>query len=62
MAPKEQTHLPARNLLSLQQMAAIATIDRQIPKDWAAGYGLDVDKLLERRKRLKDAVDAGRLA
>jgi hypothetical protein len=62
MSRDAKDHLPVRNLLALQQMAAIATIDRQIPKDWEAGYALDVDDLLERRKRLTDAVDEGRFA
>ena len=62
MASKKQDHVPAHNLLALQQIAAIATIDRQITKDWEAGYGLEVDELLDRRKRLKDAVDAGPFA
>jgi hypothetical protein len=48
--------------MALQQIAAIASIDRQIPKDWEAGYGPEVDELLERRKRLKDSVDEGRFA
>ena len=43
-------HLPVHNLITLQQIAAIKLIDRQIAADWRGGY--DVDPLLERRLSL----------
>lgn len=52
-------HLPVNNLIGLQQIAALKLIDRQIAEDWAEGYGPDVDALLERRKRLMDALGGG---
>ena len=45
-------HAPVRNLVTLQQIAAIASIDRQIVEDWRGGY--DVDPLLERRLSLME--------
>jgi hypothetical protein len=42
----------ARNLITMQQIAAIALIDRQIAEDWRSGY--DVDPLLERRLSLME--------
>ena len=45
-------HAPVHNLVSLQQIAAIASIDRQIAEDWRGGY--DVDPLLERRLALME--------
>ena len=43
---------PVHNLVTLQQIAAIAMIDRQIAKEWQGGY--DVDPLLERRLSLME--------
>lgn len=51
-------HLPVRNLMDMQRMAAIKTIDRQILEDWENGYGADVDLLLERRHSLVEAMRA----
>lgn len=51
------SHLGARNLVSLQQMAALAEIDRRIKQDWENGYGPDVDALLERRHDLKRCLE-----
>ena len=45
-------HAPVNNLVTLQQIAAIASIDRQIAEDWRGGY--DVDPLLERRLSLME--------
>jgi hypothetical protein len=51
------THLGARNLIALQQVAAIKQLDREIAEDWANGYGPDVDDKLERRLELKREID-----
>jgi hypothetical protein len=51
------THLGARNLIALQQVAAIKQLDREIAEDWANGYGPDVDEKLERRLELKRQID-----
>lgn len=48
-----------RNMLDAQRAMAIRMIDKQIAKDWAAGYGDDVDKLLERRKALVELIATG---
>jgi hypothetical protein len=48
-----------RNIYDLQRMAAIKTIDRQIAKDHAGGYGSDVDALLERRSALMEYLRSG---
>ena len=45
-------HAPVHNLITMQQIAAIASIDRQIAEDWRGGY--DVDALLERRVSLME--------
>jgi len=45
-------HAPVHNLVTMQQIAAIALIDRQIAEDWRGGY--DVDPLLERRLSLME--------
>lgn len=47
----------ARNLVTLQQIAAVKEIDRRIQEDWANGYGPDVDRLLERRLELKRSIE-----
>jgi hypothetical protein len=49
-------HLPARNLISLQQMAAIKMIDRRIAENWEQGYGIDVDALLDARLELTEQI------
>jgi hypothetical protein len=51
------THLGARNLIALQQVAAIKQLDREIAEDWANGYGPDVDEKLERRLELKRQIE-----
>jgi hypothetical protein len=51
-------HLPVRNLMMMQRLAALKTIDRQITVDWENGYGKDVDLLLERRHSLVEAMRA----
>jgi hypothetical protein len=48
-----------RNIYDLQRMAAIKTLDRQIAKDHAEGYGSDVDALLERRSALMEYLRTG---
>ena len=48
-----------RNIYDLQRMAAIKTLDRQIAKDYADGYGSDVDDLLERRSALMEYLRSG---
>jgi hypothetical protein len=48
-----------RNVLDIQRVAAIKMIDRQIARDWAAGYGHDVDMLLDRRVRLMELLRTG---
>lgn len=52
-------HLPVNNLINLQRMAAIKTIDEQISKEWEAGYGCDVDTLLERRHAIVEQMKKG---
>jgi hypothetical protein len=56
------THLPVDNLINRQRLEALREIDRQIREDWRAGYGLDVDRLLERRHRLVEQMREGRAA
>lgn len=50
-------HLTARNLIGLQQVAAIKQLDREIAEDYAAGYAVDADEKLERRLELKRRID-----
>ena len=57
-----RSHLGARNLISLQQLAAIKEIDERIRKDWQDGYGNDVDVLLERRHSLTEQMKEGPVA
>lgn len=53
------THLGARNLVMLQQVAAIKQLDREIAEDFAAGYGPDADEKLERRLVLQRLIEKG---
>ena len=46
-----------RNLLALQRLAALKKLDEQITEDHAAGYGVDVDKALERRYTIKEQME-----
>lgn len=55
------SQLGARNLVSLQQLAAIKQIDRLIAEAWADGYGPEADALLERRFELKRCLDTGQV-
>jgi len=49
-------HIPVRNLIAMQQMAALKELERKIAKDHADGYGKDVDEHLERYFRLLNAL------
>jgi len=53
-------HLPVRNLIGLQQIAAIKKIDEQIIEAWNDGCGVEVDRLLDRRSQLMDQVKRSR--
>lgn len=54
MPPEERPPAPAehRNLIHLQRAAAVKKLDVQIAEDWASGYAVEVDQMLERRHRL----------
>lgn len=49
--------LPVRNLISLQQIAAIKTLERRIAQDARDGY--DTDDLLDEWARLVKLVKKG---
>jgi hypothetical protein len=53
-------HLPARNLISMQQIAALKTIEREMLADLAAGY--PVDHKLDQWRELKHQIDGGPIA
>jgi hypothetical protein len=53
------SHLLPRNLLDFQRQAAIKALDDQIAKDHAAGYGTDVNALLDRRLQLMNLLRQG---
>lgn len=55
------SQLGARNLLSLQQIAAIKELDRRIAEAWAGGYGPEADALLDRRYELKRCLETGQV-
>lgn len=54
------SYLTPRNLISIQREAAIRELDRRIAEEHAAGYGVDVDRLLERRHELRRSIDEAR--
>lgn len=48
-----------RNLLDLQRVAAISTLDKQIAADQAAGNRTDVDDALDRRFEIMESLRTG---
>lgn len=48
-----------RNLLDLQRVAAIATLDKQITEHHANGDRTDADELLDRRFEIMEAIRTG---
>ena len=50
-------YLSPQNLLDFQRKAALEQLDAEIAADHAAGYGVDVDRKLERRLELKRLIE-----
>jgi len=49
--------LSPQNLLDFQRKAALEQLDAEIAADHAAGYGVDVDRKLDRRLELKRLIE-----
>jgi hypothetical protein len=55
-------HRPVSNLIMLQRIAALKTLDREIQQLHAEGYHTDRDRLLEQRLDMMEQLRKGPVA
>lgn len=55
-------HLAPRNIICLQRMAAIRQLDNEIQAAHREDYMVDVDRLLDERRRLMTLLSQGPIA